>query len=289
VNDETFGTSGSALAATDVSAIVRVTSGPAIVVERAMYLQVYSNEMAVGHESAGVTAPAIEWYFAEGATGPYFDLFLLIANVESIAAEAEVTYYLPGGTVERRRYTVAPLSRFTVWVDFEGERLADTALAMKVESVNGVPIIAERAMYWPFTFPTWGEAHASHGATAPASRWAIAAGDATTGTWSFETYLLVANVSAFPARVRVSLVAEGSSVSVVREYEMAPASRLNVFVNGDFPTIVGHRFGGLVEGLPETGREPPVGIVVERSIYGPYRGGWYGWELGANALATPVP
>ena len=30
-----------------------------------------------GHESAGVTAPATTWFLAEGATGPFFDLFIL--------------------------------------------------------------------------------------------------------------------------------------------------------------------------------------------------------------------
>ena len=35
-----------------------------------------------GHDSAGVTAPATSWFLAEGATGPFFDLFMLIANPE---------------------------------------------------------------------------------------------------------------------------------------------------------------------------------------------------------------
>ena len=35
---------------------------------------------SAGHESAAVRAPALQWFLAEGATGPYFDEFILIAN-----------------------------------------------------------------------------------------------------------------------------------------------------------------------------------------------------------------
>ena len=45
-----------------------------------MYLNRPGQPFAAGHESAGVTAPALEWFLAEGATGPFFDLFVLIAN-----------------------------------------------------------------------------------------------------------------------------------------------------------------------------------------------------------------
>ena len=35
---------------------------------------------AAGHGSAGVTAAATSWFLAEGATGAFFDLFVLLAN-----------------------------------------------------------------------------------------------------------------------------------------------------------------------------------------------------------------
>ena len=67
-----------ALAATDVSA--SITSDVPIVVERAMYLDARGQHFGAGHASAGVTAPATQWLLAEGATGPFFDLFVLVAN-----------------------------------------------------------------------------------------------------------------------------------------------------------------------------------------------------------------
>ena len=33
-----------------------------------------------GHESAAVRFADTQWFLAEGATGPFFDLFILLAN-----------------------------------------------------------------------------------------------------------------------------------------------------------------------------------------------------------------
>ena len=66
------------LASTDVSAAIAATAP--IIAERAMYRSSATQLFAAGHASAGVTAPALEWFLAEGATGAFFDLFILIAN-----------------------------------------------------------------------------------------------------------------------------------------------------------------------------------------------------------------
>ena len=58
---------GPELASTDVSAVITATAP--IVAERAMYLSRPGQPFGAGHESAGVTAPALEWFLAEGATG----------------------------------------------------------------------------------------------------------------------------------------------------------------------------------------------------------------------------
>ena len=68
------------LASTDVSGVV--TASQPIVVERAMYLNRPGQPFAAGHGSAGVTTPATSWFLAEGATGSFFELFVLIANPE---------------------------------------------------------------------------------------------------------------------------------------------------------------------------------------------------------------
>ena len=68
------------LAATDVSAAIRSTNTVPIIVERAMYFTRPEQVFAGGHESAGVTAAPTRWFLAEGATGSFFNMFILIAN-----------------------------------------------------------------------------------------------------------------------------------------------------------------------------------------------------------------
>ena len=195
--------------------------GPGIVVERAMYDSRRGVTFEAGHESAGVTAPSTRWYFAEGATGPYFDLFLLIANPGDQAADVRVTYLLPDGTRERRVHHVGPWQRYTIWVDKEGGTLADTAVSAIVESVNDVPIVVERSMWWPGDSRTWTEAHNSPGATQPGTRWAVADGEVSTGAAATATYLLVANTSEQEARVRVTLLFRPGVPAVSREFTVA--------------------------------------------------------------------
>lgn len=281
VDHEVFDASGAQpLAACEVSAIIDVIDGPGIVVERAMYDSQRGATFRAGHGSAAVTATAERWYFAEGATGPYFDMFLLIANPGHETADIVVTYLLPDGTRERRRHRVGPLQRYTIWVDWEGALLADTAVSAIVESTNGVPIVAERSMWWPGDSRTWIEAHNSPGATVEGTRWAVADGDVSRASPSRSTYLLVANPSARDARVRVTLLFRAGVPAIAREFTVLAGSRFGASVGDAFPEAVGHRFGVLVESLGDQ----PVPIVVERAMYADAPG--QPWASGTSVLAT---
>src|SRR6185436_8300608 len=98
---------GQSLAATDVSAAI--TSTQPIVVERAMYMTNGPEVFGAGHESAGVTAPNLNWFLAEGATGSFFDMFILIANPDTVTtAMVQATYLLDNGTTLTKTYAVAP-------------------------------------------------------------------------------------------------------------------------------------------------------------------------------------
>ena len=110
-----------------MSAVITSVNQVPVIVERAMYLSLGAQQFGAGHESAAVEAPSLQWFFGEGATGPYFDLFFLIANPHAQAATVEGRYLLSDGTVITKTYTVAPNSRFNVWVDFEAPELANTA------------------------------------------------------------------------------------------------------------------------------------------------------------------
>ena len=88
-----------------------------IMVERAMYLTGSGRTFNAGHESAGVTEPALQWFLAEGATGPYFDLFMLLANPARTPSQVTATFLKPDGSTVVKAYTLsrraAPTSGWT--------------------------------------------------------------------------------------------------------------------------------------------------------------------------------
>src|SRR4029077_2051537 len=116
---EEFPGLGAALASTDVSAVFEVLNGQPIIVERAMYADVPGQVFGAGHASAGVTAPALEWFLAEGATGSFFDLFVLVANPNPTPGTITAEYLLVGGGTYTKDYSVPANGRLTIWVDDE--------------------------------------------------------------------------------------------------------------------------------------------------------------------------
>ena len=105
-----------ALASADVSA--SIAASQPIIAERAMYVS-DATLFRGGHASAGIAALSPSWFFAEGATGGFFDLFLLLANPGTDPVSVTVDYLTDGGTVRTKSYTLAARSRRTVWVDDE--------------------------------------------------------------------------------------------------------------------------------------------------------------------------
>ena len=285
VDNEDIPGLGLVLASTDVSAVITSLDATPIIVERALYLSNQGRVFNAGHESAGVTAPAPQWFLAEGSTGPYFDLFVLIANPNDAAAQVRVTYLLIDGRTFSRTMTAPANSRSSIWVDgetFDGgatHPLANVAVSTTVASENGVGVIVERALWWPGSFATWHEAHNSAGATRAGTTWALAEGEVG-GTRGKETYILIANTSSFAGQARVTLYFEDGT-SAQKTYALAANSRSNVDVAPDFGAAVqGKRFGAVVESLGAT----PAQIVVERAMY--WNANGVGWAAGTNALAT---
>ncbi len=267
-----------ALANTDVSAVIDVLNAVPIIVERAMYLTRGGVQYTAGHESAGVTAPSTRWFLAEGSTQAGFDLFVLVANPSPADADIEVQFLLSDGTVVIRPYVVAAESRFNVWVNLEGPLLQDQAISTIVTSTNDVPVIVERAMWWPR--PAWHEGHNSPGTIVTGTAWAIAAGEVTSAGAAADTFVLVANTSEADGDVLVTLLFEDDTPPVARTFRVTARSRLTVNVRAEFPEALGRRFGAIVESVGET----PPQIVVERALY--TDAGGVHWAAGGNSLAT---
>lgn len=269
-----------------------VESDVPIIAERAMYFGRVPFWTG-GHESAGVPALATTWFHAEGATGGFFDNYILVGNPSEVDAETKFTFLLDGrvvvGTPKRapgvNGLGVIPAkSRFTLDVEnaalvldiLEGDArwLVDTAVSTTVEA--SVPVVSERAMYWPGGALTWTEAHNSFGVTETGVKWGLAEGR-NGGARGFETYILIANPSPERALVRVTFLRpDGTTTSVERTVEAKSRFTLAPW---EMPT---GEFGAVVEstnGVP---------IVVERAMYWNGPGGQM-WAGGTNVLATKLP
>ena len=280
------------LEATDLSA--RIDADWPIFAERAMYLSRPGQPFAGGTASAGITAPATQWFIAEGATGTFFDLFVLIGNPSPGSAEVTVSYLLPDGSSIDRPHTVAGQSRLTIPVKGEDARLAATAVSATITSTNGTPIVVERSMWWPT--PNWYEGTVTAATTAASRRWALAGGfiDEPRDT---ETYLLIANPGSTPANVTIDIgrnglaARQGLATSIACRV-VVPVPARSRYTNGlrslcpfdgDLPAGV-FRYPARIAGVIESDGPP---IVVERSTY--WSAGGQFWAAGASTLLTPLP
>lgn len=279
-----------ALAATDVSTAFEVQNGVPVMVERAMYLSTPGGPpFSAGHASAGATALSPTWFFAEGATGSFFDEYVLIANPGTSAATVRATYLLNSGATYTKTYTVPAGSRFNIWVDDEtipgqGKPLADAALSVRLEVTSGPPVVAERSMWWPGpSSATWLEAHNVLGSTVAAPRWAFAEGAVSGAPGNTDTYLLISNATAGAATVKVTLLFGDATAAPSKTYTVAATSRFNVNVRAEFPGALDKGFGAIVESIDT----PAVPIVVERAVYNDANG--VHWAAGTAALGTPIP
>ena len=248
------------------------------VAERAMYFGTPSFFWNGGHESAGVTAPSMHWFHAEGATGPFFDTFILLSNPNPTPATVTLRFLLDSGATVTRVKTVEANARLTVGVESEDPLLADAAMATEVTS--DVPILSERSMYWA-GYPNWYEAHNAFGVTATGTTWALGEGRVG-GLSGYETYILLANPGATAADVTVTYLREGGLPPLVRTYTVPATSRFNVYAN----TVPGlgaeEHFGALIEST--------VPIAVERAMYSNAASQpQVIWAAGTDATGTPIP
>ena len=247
------------------------------VAERAMYFGA-TPFWNGGHESAGVNAPSTSWFHAEGATGAFFDTFILLSNPGATDATVTLRFLLDSGGTVTKTKTVPANARLTVNVESEDALLANAAMATQVTST--VPIVSERAMYWA-QYPNWYEAHNAFGVTATGLKWALAEGRVG-GATSNETYILLANPGTTAATVTVTYLREGGLAPITQTYPVAATSRFNIYANTVPGLGAGERFGALIEST--------VPIAVERAVYGNSSSQpGVTWASGTDATATPLP
>ncbi|MFN8060553.1 MAG: hypothetical protein U0Q12_15465 [Vicinamibacterales bacterium] len=252
-----------------------VVSSQPITVERAQYFgSTPTRQWNGGHDAAAISALSTSWYVAEGRTGPFFTMFLLLANPNAEASDVTIRYLKPGGDTVSQSLTLGPTSRTTIEVDTLAG-LEDTDVSASITSSQ--PIAVERAMYWPGPYTTWYESHDSAGVTATGTQWALAEGEVG-GPLNFNTFVLVANPSSAAATVTLTFLrTSGSPVTLTRN--VAANARLTVAATeaGLGPS---EQFGVLVTSTND------VPIVVEHAIY--WNDGAVFWGGGGNETAVKL-
>jgi len=245
-----------------------VASAP-ITAERAMYFSTADTWYKGGTDSAGVEAPATQWFIAEGHTGEMFSEYILLFNPSQATAIATIRYLRPVGPVVTRTYTLNPASRTTIFVnDIPGLESTDVSASI----TSTLPIIAERSMYWPGRWGQWYEGHNAAALSAIGTQWALAEGE-TGGDRNAISYILMANPTEQDATVNVTIIRDNGLAPVVVGRKVKANSRLTMN-STELPLASGEQFGVLVEstnGVP---------IAVERAMY--WDGAGKHWSAGTS-------
>jgi hypothetical protein len=255
--------------------------------ERTMYFGAPPDVLfKAGHNSAGVNAPSTIWFMAEGATGPFFETFVLLANPNTTPVVTELKFLPQSGAAVTRSVTIPARGRLTVNLEAltpAAPELANAAVATQVTAP--LPIIVERAQYWPYAPSQWYEAHNSAGVTAPAHRWGLAEGrvgnPAGFPPANYQTFVLLANPGGTTATVTLTFL-RSNGATVERTVTVPALSRRTVAVSGpqsSVPELVDETFATIVDST-----QP---IAVERAMYGSPSGQPFG--NGTNATGTRLP
>jgi len=282
---------------TDVSVVVECleqdgttpcSGDKGIVVERSMYWpRSNTGSMATwqaGHNAMGLAAPATRWYLAEGATW-IFDEYILLANA-SKTETAHVSLTFQGQAPNRITKTITrallPETRMNVVPREEPDtvefRLASFSVEIKSGDAGysgdaGVPILAERSMYWPAApsgaAATWRGGHGSAAIPAAAVAWNFAEGfTGQHASQQFDTYLLIENPDPVQtAHVKITYYLDSQLSSLTEtDVPVGPQSRFTRWVNS-IPELVNRSFGIRVESVIAPDASSAVPVVAERAMY----------------------
>jgi hypothetical protein len=270
-----------------------VVSDRPVVTERAMYRDAQGETFAAGSVASGVASPATTWFLAEGATGPFFDTYVLLSNPGDVAATVNVEFTRAHDVTDistalpiARQYVVPARSRQTIWVAQEDPHLRDTQVGARMTST--APVVVERTMWWPGpTAATWRENHTETASPESGRLWAMADGQADADAGGWDTFVLVATTEQFLSNIRVTVACDDGT-TVTRDKHLS-VNRTTLWMRYEFPESVGRRCATTVESLPTRITLSPTvplhrtRLVVEKAMY---RGDF---AAGGVTLATRLP
>ncbi|PKQ28275.1 MAG: hypothetical protein CVT63_03695, partial [Candidatus Anoxymicrobium japonicum] len=234
-------------------ASIKVVSNQPVIPERAMY----RNNRRGGHDSIGATAPATDYYLAEGATGynVNYITYVLVQNPNATPADVTLTYMTPTGAKPQAPFTMPANSRKTIRVNDQLE--PNTDVSTKVH--GSAPIIAERAMYWD---NGTGEAcHDSIGMSSPYTTFCLPDGETYNGT---ETWILVQNPNNEEVTVEITYMTPTGTGNAVFTEKIPANSRKTFNMSDKIPS-------GRAA-IKVTSKTSGKKIMVERAMYWNNRG-----------------
>lgn len=157
-----------ALADAEFSTVI--DSDVPVVAERATYWGGAFPNWLDAHAAPAAAASYVKWGLADARVGgaEAFETWVLIANEDPVrAAQVEMTFLTEEGAPVSRTVTVAPNSRYSVWLEQDVPELTGRRAGLRLESANGVPIVVERAMYWSTPRQAWAGGSSAPGAPLP--------------------------------------------------------------------------------------------------------------------------
>ncbi len=233
-------------------ASIKVESDIPVIPERAMY----RNNRREGHDSIGTTAPATDYYLAEGTSAWGFTTYVLVQNPQPTETEVTISYMTPQGQWQQPKFKMPANSRKTIRVN---DYLPNTDLSTHVH--GNQPIIAERAMYWGADKPLGEACHDSIGMAQPHTSFYLPDGQTSDGR---ETWTLIQNPNDTEVTVDISYLGPAGQGNVTFT-EKVPMNSRRTFnmadrgINGRAAVMV-------------TCKTEGKKIMVERAMYWNSRG-----------------
>jgi hypothetical protein len=235
----------------EADASIKVTSDVPVIPERSMYTKDPSGGYREGTCSIGTTAPAKDYYLAEGTTGWGFTTYVLVQNPNAAEANVQLVCDTQEGPVELPWFKMGPNTRKTVRLN---DLLPGTDCSVEVHADS--PIIAERSMLWSDQrFPGQGM-HDSIGAAEPEMTWYL-----PSGQFGAETWVCVQNPNPGAVTVEVTYMRmAGSGEPNVTFTEEIPAGSRKTYNMAD-------KIPGVPAAVMVKSKDGARPIIVEGSSY----------------------
>ncbi|MDD5447866.1 MAG: hypothetical protein PHO53_01690 [Actinomycetota bacterium] len=256
----------------DLGATIRSLNEVPIFAERAVYVARPDGKWG-SHDSIGSKGTARTWYLAEGATWHGYDEWLLIANPNPESVEVKVSFQMPTGELRMPEFEIGAGTRKTIHVN---DYVPQGDVSVKVESLGGAGIVAERSLYIRAPDGKLG-CHCSMGLTECARGWGVAEGTTRPG---FEEWILIQNPTALTSEATLFFLTEEGTTKGPT-YSVGGGTRISVRVND----IVPNRD---VSTMVVTAEEDQ-NVVVERAMYISTADGKLGAHSTAASQFTGVP